>query len=1241
MKILEKVVGGLVIFLLLFSSVSITYAEEVEIKQLVPMFLSGTVTIGENIAPPGTVIEADLLGYFAGSAVVMSDGVYGNASFPMMVQAGENETYAGETVTFWVNGVQAEETILYDPGLNLDLNLTFPQPAKPKMNRVPKGGDVFIGEEGLDITEGIGTARQIAWWQPGTNTETEQPADIQNVLYPRRFFVDPDIYLGKTGVWYQWENGQKGESVAIVRDPSIDLAVWNQNSSEILSLYEDIIAGDYVNFGIKTNLNHIIEQRGKDLPIEECGIIDISGYQNTTNVQYDSLKGPLFSEPDKDISLKNLAVNPEDNIRWWWPLNDQVTSGWNTGILDSNKNRLYPNGEYTFTAEVTLNNISQNYPTESRVGKVISKPNRLTIDEDRIIVNITSSSMRSTRSNAIPSMPFYRNSSSIFANVYGKPNKEYIITIMDCDSTATDPKECCALKMSGAPCDRPPIIVSDQAGVGSSIWFDNSDGPFTIGDNVLSSTCNIEGTIRDVVPTDDKWNAKDVLYNGIYYYAKIKTDKFGKKTVEFRVDSDVAPDKPYRIHVQSIEDDFNKVISGDNLVRVNKGAITLNFVNKPPYYLGNQIILNGTSYDSKFVYLYMTGSICQNKCGNDLLYIKKADPANNVVQPFDTQFTFGCKEEIDQFTAIEVPVKSDGTWEYVWKTSGVPINPGTYTIHASSIPINDCCTECVCVATTARDMVFEEACFNLVIDPGVITRPIECCPNGCKATSLDEVRIYGNACGFPHTGSGLNTSSELNMWIFGEEKVGNYKYINAKVPVFTDDTVDFNLLSYIELCDLKPGDYTIILQHPMYNHKFDMELETEIRDPVDTGKIWMITTYPVEWSKLFLLDGTDYVQGEQAVNEIRKFDQQKLVDDKFLYLPFTIVDDRVPKAEFSGDPTKGSKPLEVQFTDKSLGKNLTSWTWNFGDETTSTERNPKHMYSESGMYSVSLTVANNQGDTDTATKPGYINVRDPLIKADFFASPTSGAAPLSVKFSDKSTGSPTNWFWDFGDGFTSAGVKDPSHVYQYGGKYTVTLTITLGDEIDRAIKKDYITVIGGPQPTPTIGPYDPTKIHLYSGWNFISVARTLADGYSNASAVFRDVPTGGHAIWAYDPARQYWDQVLTQTVIAPLNGYWIYSVTPFTINLTFKNDPISAPVTRSLPTGWAAIGFTGGNPATAKDTLKSVKDAWIYARGYDAQHQQWEATIVNGGQGENTYLFPSRGYWLYMEKPGTLAAIGV
>jgi hypothetical protein len=191
------------------------------------------------------------------------------------------------------------------------------------------------------------------------------------------------------------------------------------------------------------------------------------------------------------------------------------------------------------------------------------------------------------------------------------------------------------------------------------------------------------------------------------------------------------------------------------------------------------------------------------------------------------------------------------------------------------------------------------------------------------------------------------------------------------------------------------------------------------------------------------------------------------------------------------------------------------------------------------------------------------------------------------------------------------------------------------------VKKDYITVVGGPQPTTTPSPLDPTKIQLYSGWNFISVARTLADTASNASQIFANVPTGGHAIWSYDPNGQYWDQVLTSTKIQPLYGYWIYSVSPFTVTLTFKNDPVQAPPQRNLPAGWAAVGFTGASPSTAKDTFKSVKDSWIYARGFDNARQQWEPTLVNGGQGENTYLYPSKGYWLYMETAGTLAAIGV
>jgi PKD repeat protein len=61
--------------------------------------------------------------------------------------------------------------------------------------------------------------------------------------------------------------------------------------------------------------------------------------------------------------------------------------------------------------------------------------------------------------------------------------------------------------------------------------------------------------------------------------------------------------------------------------------------------------------------------------------------------------------------------------------------------------------------------------------------------------------------------------------------------------------------------------------------------------------------------------------------------------------------------------------------------------------------------------------------------------------ADFTATPTSGTAPLAVSFTDTSTGSPTSWSWDFGDGGTST-AQNPSHTYSSAGTYDVSMTAT-------------------------------------------------------------------------------------------------------------------------------------------------------------------------------------------------------
>jgi PKD repeat protein len=166
---------------------------------------------------------------------------------------------------------------------------------------------------------------------------------------------------------------------------------------------------------------------------------------------------------------------------------------------------------------------------------------------------------------------------------------------------------------------------------------------------------------------------------------------------------------------------------------------------------------------------------------------------------------------------------------------------------------------------------------------------------------------------------------------------------------------------------------------------------------------------------------------------------------------------KTPVAAFSASPTSGYAPLKVVFTDKSAGK-PTSWKWNFGDGTSLTTKNPTHKYTKAGKYTVTLTVKNIKGN-NKITKYGYITVLAPLKApvAAFTASPTSGYSPLKVVFTDKSTGSPTSWNWNFGDG-TSSTVKNTVHTYNKEGKYTVTLTVKNAKGNNKITRYNFITV---------------------------------------------------------------------------------------------------------------------------------------------------------------------------------------
>ncbi len=161
---------------------------------------------------------------------------------------------------------------------------------------------------------------------------------------------------------------------------------------------------------------------------------------------------------------------------------------------------------------------------------------------------------------------------------------------------------------------------------------------------------------------------------------------------------------------------------------------------------------------------------------------------------------------------------------------------------------------------------------------------------------------------------------------------------------------------------------------------------------------------------------------------------------------------------FIASPMSGKAPLCVQFTDKSTGS-PTTWYWDFGDGTNSTEQNPIHIFTAAGTYTVKLTASyGNVNISKTATVTIIATKHSPSdLVADFIASPMSGKAPLCVQFTDKSTGSPTAWYWNFGDGASST-AQSPAHTFTAEGTYTVNLTASNENGTSPTPKTATITV---------------------------------------------------------------------------------------------------------------------------------------------------------------------------------------
>ncbi len=237
-------------------------------------------------------------------------------------------------------------------------------------------------------------------------------------------------------------------------------------------------------------------------------------------------------------------------------------------------------------------------------------------------------------------------------------------------------------------------------------------------------------------------------------------------------------------------------------------------------------------------------------------------------------------------------------------------------------------------------------------------------------------------------------------------------------------------------------------------------------------------------------------------------------------------------ADFSGNPTSGISPLEVQFTDLSIGS-IISWEWDFDNDGTidSYEQNPNYTYVLQGDYTVSLTVSDGT-DQDTETKYNYITVFN-SVNADFSADPTSGTVPLDVQFTDLSTGSIVSWEWDFdNDGVIDSYEQNPNYTYVLQGDHTVSLTVYDVVNQHTETKTDYISVIG------------PTA----------DFEADSTFGYCPLEVQFTDLSTGSIVSWEWDFDN---DGVIDSYTQNPVYTYAVpdtFSVTLFIFDGTYSDQ---------------------------------------------------------------------------------------
>ncbi len=308
--------------------------------------------------------------------------------------------------------------------------------------------------------------------------------------------------------------------------------------------------------------------------------------------------------------------------------------------------------------------------------------------------------------------------------------------------------------------------------------------------------------------------------------------QYGTQSVVFIADNRVYPQMPDNTAEEDISTDGQPQIPKSD----DKISIT---ANRDIGYLGNEIKLSGTNFDTNETYLFITGP---NLPANGGLLTNPSSPLYSFPNYYYPEFT-------------TTDVNDDKTWEYKWQTANIGIDPSTYTIYAVTTP-NDKNN-----LTNAHYSTVSVRVRKPYLTASISDNVIE---------QNESLYIRGTAEGDPSPG--------IAFWIFGE----NFVYLRYE-SVNDDGSFEYELDEFIT-ASMSQGQYFVVVQHPMYNDHFD----------IGENGDYVVGSYPSHYSNIFKLYGPGSLPTSSALNALLFNLNNPNIDDRYVRLSFTIEEPSPP-----------------------------------------------------------------------------------------------------------------------------------------------------------------------------------------------------------------------------------------------------------------------------------------------------------------------------------------------------------